>query len=1232
MSRLRLSHALAPRRLRRSLALGLAALALVACGRDQRVLVPNRVLDRPLDAVLACVRDNGREIEVLSLNQCAGSNPGRCETDSPTPQLIGFVTNSERNEVGMFRRCDRQAGLVDMDPEAPGYNLLPAGLLPSAITITSDSCRVVAANAGSCDLTLLDVPGLASYAINTRDPGGEEPDRPPPSSLVSTLVPRRGDGTPLAASPGEIVAVPRSLSLAGSAAEPSGDDGADDGAGATDGDEPGEPGTSGGDDDEGPGAAPTGIVCDPSTPASVYVTFPACQLVAEVSLTTQAILQSRQFVTNAQGVVEVIDAGSDPVCPIDCPAQLDGDLPDVFEPVDPAGVFPRTLALVLPPASEEEADAAELEVTYAALFVGGPGSDTIFEIEIDDNGRFAPVTAALRLEDPQGVQSIRATPAADVLAAPHQFLYVIAGDGSTRVVDRDFAPEALGIECDTQIDPTLESPAACHPIDPNQAGNAIQRRPFAVGPGIRAPFGATINDWSFHKVTEADTQAICRSGDPDAPELADLSRTPFCAPGIVGVGVTSLGTVLYSAFGQFETADAVSTAVDPLGLMRVQVRPHSLWPSIDPFASIPLPEALPLVANEEPGRALPGGPANANTLAPSVRRIDLAYAGTNGESDNLDAISAALGGVDNVDGLGRFDGTALYDEAAPRVAVRDYQQWSAQTWTLEWEPTIPGTPSSTGLLECDQHGSDGQPGGTCRPTEPHHARLRDEGANFCEDGVLPGDALVVLGCTNDDGCGPGQRCLRDPTSPVSASGICVSAQAFDYRPQRAGDPPALRDVCAPFISDPCGSAERRYRITRATNTELWLQAVARSTRWVVRSALGERSPEGATVDLREYTAKLTCDAPVQRITAEACREDADCYPDPYDAGNQRGAMRCDKSALPLGNDDPGEGVCTGQQPDGGCDDDDDCLGLGAQYLCVDSVCRAPCDLCPPTIQPDAPCQIDQDCLDAGAGQVCMAGVCHEPCEGPNPSCLLSPLPGPRCFSELVRYTVRLQDSFSLTGTSTPFLSDRVITDPTTGECVEDPGVSSLLTSRIRLGANVDATFGTGPWQIRDCANPDEAGPDDPNPCRIAVDRAADPASLFHRFAYDQRPVAAIRYSNPVLTVTIDLVSLLGLTSQPPNFPGQTWPSELADFRRARIPSGYREEFGTVNGFVPLSDTVVVNTTVMVYPVRILRAPETNADFIVDAGGRGGVAGVRGQVVRIHHASSQIFTDQEFRVR
>ena len=86
------------------------AVAVSACRNRNQVVVPNRVLDRPLDVALACVRRSGDGVEVLSLNVCDGASVGDC-TDGP--QLVGFVTNSERNEVAMFRQCDRN-GLVDL--------------------------------------------------------------------------------------------------------------------------------------------------------------------------------------------------------------------------------------------------------------------------------------------------------------------------------------------------------------------------------------------------------------------------------------------------------------------------------------------------------------------------------------------------------------------------------------------------------------------------------------------------------------------------------------------------------------------------------------------------------------------------------------------------------------------------------------------------------------------------------------------------------------------------------------------------------------------------------------------------------------------------------------------------------------------------------------------------------------------------------------------------------------
>jgi hypothetical protein len=1198
-----------PRRSRLA-ALALAGCSVVACNNNDQVLVPNRVLDRPLDITLACVqRDGAGGVSVLSLNLCRDSISDCTDVG---PQLIGFVTNSERNELAMFRRCDRN-GLVDLDPEVPGYNFVPVGQLPSAIARSEDSCRVVTANVGSCDLSVVDVPGLAAFALQLGS-------ATPPSALVSTIVPRRSDGEPLGAAPGAIIGVPREFSRAALEDDPS-LGGGDTGGGDTGGGETGA-------DTEGDDPLSTGLACDPEAGRSVWVTFPSCQLVAEVSLQTQRILQSRQFVTAADGSVTVEDAGPDPICPVECPAQFDGAVPGGRPTVDPAGVFPVTLEFIEPPQPLDETDMldeAELLVDYAALFVGGTGADEIFELRLDGR-QFVPAadTARLLLENPQGVHAIRATPAAAVLGESHQFLYVVAGDGSTHVVDRDFDEDVLGVECDTQVDPTQVASTACHPIDANSFGNSPERRPFAVGPGIRDPLGGTINDWSFHKAG---------GGGQIAP--SELNSLPLAAPGIVGVGVTSFGRLVYSHFGQYgdlgrgptlaSTVDGAS--IDPVETMNVGVRPHMLWPALDPFAVDV--NALPRVSDDEPGRGIPGDPRDTQRLGPNLRRVDRAYAEPiEAEvSDEQATIAARLGGADpvrNVDQLAGYDEAGLYENAVARIAARDYQLWRAQSWSMEWEGLIPGTTSATGIIQCDQHGGvDDQglafAGGTCRSHEAGDIRLVDEGATFCEDGVLAGDTLVVQGCVDDGGCGDGQRCLTDPTASISATGICISEQEYESSLEE------LRAVCRPFITDPCGAPAREYRVVRSFQSELWLQAVDRRTDAILRDVSVDDEP----VRLVEYEAKLSCATPIAHRDVPACQTDEQCQVDPYAAGESRARWTCEIA------DGDSEGRCVGEQPDGGCDVDSDCRGVGANYVCVEELCRAPCNLCAPPSQPAGGCIEDADC---GADQTCFAGTCHVPCEDDSPGCIETPLPGPRCFPEFVRYVARTRDAFTVTEATIGMLNENIRTDPDTTECLVDPTASTLLTGRLRLGADEDATFNHPVWGIPDCPNPLEASPTDPNPCRITTSRSTQADSLFHAFTYqngtgaDPVGVEAIRFSNPFLSATVDLTSLLDLASDVPDF-GGAWPPEFAVFRRSRIPRGYRMSFSTEAGYTPFDDGVAVaNQTPLTYPVRVIPAPELNIAYVVDAGGRGGLAGVRGQVVRVILGESLPRADENFRVQ
>jgi len=704
---------------------------------------------------------------------------------------------------------------------------------------------------------------------------------------------------------------------------------------------------------------------------------------------------------------------------------------------------------------------------------------------------------------------------------------------------------------------------------------------------------------------------------PFSPGPDTLARS-----NLIGVGTTSFGLVTYVSFGQFQ--DATVETVDPIGLMNTEIRPHTLWPRIDPATGTP--EALPLMIDDEPARTFGGDAFDSRVLSPTVRRIDRAYAVPSDPdltiSAEQEAIAQALytpgpldepgqDTVQNRDALGGFGEEGLYANAPPRVVVRDYVQWRQQTMTVEWEGAVPGTGSTTGLIECDEHGGiddngDAFIGGTCRSSMAGDARLFDESANLCDDGVLAGDKLVLRGCTDDDSCGLGQRCLRAAAGPASATGICVSEQDYEANLDE------LRQVCAPFISDPCGTPLREYRVVRAFQNELWIQAMDVPERAVVREINGQ---------LYEWEAKLSCAAPVPHREDEACTADDECQRDPYAPDDPATDYTCD---IPDGAE---TGRCR-PVADTECILDEDCEELGQAYLCVEGLCQAPCSLCAPDAgQPDGGCIVDDDCL--GDDDVCFAGTCHQPCIDDSPGCIQSPLPGPRCFPEFVNYGVRLKDAFKIEGTSSPFFTEAVSADPETLECIENPTTSNLLTSRLRLGRDEAETFGHPVWGIPDCPDALEASQTDPNPCRITGSRGDPGNALFHWFSYDSAPVEAIRFTNPYMSLVIDLTSLLDL-AQPDPDTDLPWPTGMAPFRRGRIPRGYRQEFGTVDGYTPFDEPVALGNNRLVYPLRLGLAPEPAVVYVVDAGSRGGLA-PRGQVMRLR-LGTQVLPDELFRVQ
>ena len=72
---------------------------------------------------------------------------------------------------------------------------------------------------------------------------------------------------------------------------------------------------------------------------SAYVTFPTCNMVAEIDLQTGRVLQSRRFESDGQGGVTVSDTGISPSCPVECPTQFAAGVPADLPLIDPEGPF-----------------------------------------------------------------------------------------------------------------------------------------------------------------------------------------------------------------------------------------------------------------------------------------------------------------------------------------------------------------------------------------------------------------------------------------------------------------------------------------------------------------------------------------------------------------------------------------------------------------------------------------------------------------------------------------------------------------------------------------------------------------------------------------------------------------------------------------------------------------------------------------------------------------------------
>ena len=79
-------------------------------------------------------------------------------------RTFAFVPNSASGDLSVID-ADRWK-IIDLNKATGGFGRVPLGALPEQISASSDGCRLMSANRGSCDLTLVDPSTLLAGVFN----------------------------------------------------------------------------------------------------------------------------------------------------------------------------------------------------------------------------------------------------------------------------------------------------------------------------------------------------------------------------------------------------------------------------------------------------------------------------------------------------------------------------------------------------------------------------------------------------------------------------------------------------------------------------------------------------------------------------------------------------------------------------------------------------------------------------------------------------------------------------------------------------------------------------------------------------------------------------------------------------------------------------------------------------------------------------------------------------------
>jgi hypothetical protein len=794
-----------PRSRRRAVVLGVPTLvALAASCTSQPVILPSRDFDRPTDMTFVCMG-------AFAPNGGSSADGGAAETDAAAPagaqvlsgrpmrechkrgsadvadmvhHTFAFLPNSSSGELSVID-ADRWQ-LVNLDPANAGFNRLPLGVLPGQIASSDDGCRLVTANAGSCDLSFVDPSPLLAPTVGRETRAAVNPTG---STIVTNVVPKaKNSGRELRVRAGEVSFLPM-----GTTALTSGQN-----------------------------------LCsgDPSHQWQALATFPSCDLVALIDLPSGIIQKAAYAKPTKDGAVELVALadGEDPVCPVDCgfPPIPDASAPpeagapdagaseggalDAEGDTSEAGAAEAGASEAgAPEAGASEAGAPEVapppvdpgDVPFVGPGALRPGPIAIvpesgrayvglanaayvlaFNIGVNAPDLDLSQAAAIQLhEGALGVNRVRLSidpykdkttgdnaptgtfigddPALDddnrSVVADRQYLYVIARDGTLRVVQ--VANPTAERECETNFDfgpmpAQALTDAACPPV----VGASV-RRPGTIGPGIRLPSPPI-------DVAVADV----RIDPPDQSETSVSGAHAWVLSASGAIYLVNIDPVLRHIFW-VDDAD--------MGAVKSCPTPAS---SDCHSETAPPPNTVrnrnflgfTLALDSSSGFARLDVPPAQATFGPRIESI-----WTRGSENNATALTA--------------------DYIRTSVVFPDQVNVTPQTWTVTWEGNLMASPRATGQFT----------------SSPTLATLTDRGIDFCRLGVQEKDLVTIEGCTNTSQCGIGKECVLGSNGAEAAGGLPINGLCLSSQNDR--------NHCNDLLS-----TTRRYDVTSAQQSVLGL--------------------------------------------------------------------------------------------------------------------------------------------------------------------------------------------------------------------------------------------------------------------------------------------------------------------------------------------------------------------------------------------------------------------------